>query len=224
MASSDFDQHGVAELRADNRALESEIAKLKSALKAGDERMAAALAEIHRLRGMVGNEKFAYVQTPKVGTVAHVVDGERLLVVRRADSGKWYVPTGWCDRGERPAEGAAREVTEETGLNVEVVDFLGVENVAPVGTSVEHSYRLHFACRVVGGEFRLNPQEASEYRWVDETEIAEFDNLIGRGRIWVELAFKYINGCHVEPFFDPQTPPALRLQIAEVTQGPGHDL
>ena len=50
-----------------------------------------------------------------------VVDGDAVLLVRRAAEpgvGDWTIPGGHLERDESPAEGAARELREETGLAV----------------------------------------------------------------------------------------------------------
>ena len=54
-----------------------------------------------------------------VGCSAAVFDParDRILLVRRADSGRWDVPGGYMEAGEGVQEGCAREVLEETGWN-----------------------------------------------------------------------------------------------------------
>ena len=70
---------------------------------------------------MVGSGVAGYV-TPKV-TVGAVVgnDEEELLLVQRADSGRWLYPTGWADVGYSASEVVVKEVDEETGSVCEVV-------------------------------------------------------------------------------------------------------
>ena len=59
---------------------------------------------------------------PKVGVGALVRDAQgRLLLVRRAvapGKGLWAPPAGYVDAGEDPRDAAAREVREETGVEV----------------------------------------------------------------------------------------------------------
>ena len=63
-----------------------------------------------------------------VGCSAAVFDKnkERILLIRRADNGKWAVPGGYMDAGEDFSEACAREVYEETGLRVEVKRLISV--------------------------------------------------------------------------------------------------
>ena len=50
---------------------------------------------------------------------------ERILLVKRGDSGKWTMPGGTLDFGESMPECAVRELREETGMYVELVDIIG---------------------------------------------------------------------------------------------------
>lgn len=104
------------------------------------------------------------------GVTAVVVDGSRVLLGRRADTGAWAPITGIIDPGEQPAVAAAREVLEETGVVVEV------ERLASVGSSplMEHVngdlaqyLDLTFACRYVSGEPHVADEESTDVRWFD---------------------------------------------------------
>ena len=63
-----------------------------------------------------------------VGCSAAVFDKncERILLIRRADNGKWAVPGGYMEAGENFFESCAREVFEETGLQVEVKRLISI--------------------------------------------------------------------------------------------------
>ena len=65
-----------------------------------------------------------------VGCSAGILDvpREKILLVRRADTGTWCVPRGYMGPGESVTEGCAREVWEETGLRVRVQHLVGVYN------------------------------------------------------------------------------------------------
>lgn len=46
---------------------------------------------------------------------------------KQSCAGKWYLPAGRLERGETIADGAVREVLEETGLHITVTTLLGLE-------------------------------------------------------------------------------------------------
>jgi 8-oxo-dGTP pyrophosphatase MutT (NUDIX family) len=63
-----------------------------------------------------------------VGAVAVVRDSEaegtdRLLLLRQAAHRTWSLPAGLLKRRERPVDGAARELFEETGVRIDPVDL-----------------------------------------------------------------------------------------------------
>ena len=64
------------------------------------------------------------VHTPRRAARVLLVDGsDRVLLFDGSDPGRpghryWFTPGGGLDRGETPAEGAARELAEETGLRL----------------------------------------------------------------------------------------------------------
>jgi 8-oxo-dGTP diphosphatase len=95
--------------------------------------------------------------------------GGRLLLVRRGRppaEGRWSVPGGRIEPGETAAEAAAREVREETGLEVEVGPVL---ITALIG---DGTYRVQdFAANVVGGELEAG-DDAAEVRWVEAADLS----------------------------------------------------
>ena len=101
--------------------------------------------------------------------VAVVVDGEgRVLLGRRADSGTWALPGGFIEPGEEPADAAARECFEETGVVV-VPEAVTALTVAPETTFANgdqvQCLEITFRCRPVGGRARVNDDESLEVGW-----------------------------------------------------------
>jgi 8-oxo-dGTP diphosphatase len=100
-----------------------------------------------------------------VGAIAHDPRG-RLLVVRRGRPpaiGAWSLPGGRVEAGESDAQALAREVIEETGLQVTVGDLVGSVLRPP------HDIR-DYACAVVGGELQAG-DDVADARWVTLAEL-----------------------------------------------------
>lgn len=91
----------------------------------------------------------------KVGVSILVEEGGQVLLVRRGidpGRGQWSLPSGFCEWDEAPEQAAAREVAEETGLAVRVVDLAAVYHYTDDfrGPGINLIYRA----TVVGGALR----------------------------------------------------------------------
>lgn len=96
-----------------------------------------------------------------------------MLLTRRAHRpwlGAWCSPGGFCEIGEHPAETVVREVLEETGLRVEVGDYLGTwvdvyadDPREPDAGVINVAY--YTATRTDDGPASVDPAEVSELRW-----------------------------------------------------------
>lgn len=94
--------------------------------------------------------EFVHWDNPKPVTATLVpLDGGLVLVERRFEPfvGDWCLPGGFIENSEDPQESAAREVLEETGLEVEIVELLGA-NAPGHGINV---VILFYLARQIGG-------------------------------------------------------------------------
>jgi ADP-ribose pyrophosphatase YjhB (NUDIX family) len=82
-----------------------------------------------------------------------VVEDGKVLMVRRGPSvtrsGLWCIPCGYLDYGEDVRAGAAREVVEETGLEVEVGDVVWV--ASNFHDPAKLTVGIWFEAAVIGG-------------------------------------------------------------------------
>ncbi|NGO76064.1 NUDIX domain-containing protein [Streptomyces sp. YC504] len=103
------------------------------------------------------------------GVTALVFDDEgRVLLGRRADTGKWSVIGGIPDPGEQPAACAVREVYEETGVHCVPERVVLVQTLDPtMYPNGDHCQFMDITirCRAVGGEARVNDEESLEVGW-----------------------------------------------------------
>ena len=66
--------------------------------------------------------------TPKLDIRGVLARGERLLLVRGVDDGRWTLPGGWAEVGETPSEAVEKEVRQESGFEVRATRVLAILN------------------------------------------------------------------------------------------------
>jgi 8-oxo-dGTP diphosphatase len=112
-----------------------------------------------------------YPEHPIIGVGAVIVEGDRVLLVRRATEplrGEWSVPGGMLELGEKLRDGIRREVEEETGLEVETGEVLDVFDsifTDTLGRTQYHYVLIDYLCRPISGEARAG-SDVSDVRWV----------------------------------------------------------
>jgi len=112
-----------------------------------------------------------------VGDAAVIDDAGRILLVQRADNGKWAMPGGALEVGETPAEGVVREALEETGVRCRAVALIGVFDSRLCGTTGRHHmYQLTFLCEPLNSAEVCRPSHAHEVldiHWFAEDELPD---------------------------------------------------
>ena len=146
--------------------------------------------------------------TPKVaiGAIVGNDDGE-VLLVKRAPSGVWLFPSGWADVGYSAAEVVVKEVREETGIDAEPVQLLGVVDGMRMGFTKFGMYMLLFHCRAVGGELVPHPLETDGCGWFSRDELPT--PTVG-AEWWAQRAFAAIDGETFSASFDVPRSPVWR--------------
>lgn len=116
---------------------------------------------------------FTFYRGPVLAVGCLVVDGGRLLLVRRRyepGRGLWCIPTGYVEYGETPEEGAAREVAEETGLQVRITRLYDV--VAWRNDQDRHGVMIFYLAERVAGEPSAGA-EVAELAWLAPDAVPE---------------------------------------------------
>ncbi len=120
-----------------------------------------------------------YPERPIVGVGAVVIDGDRVLLVRRGHEplkGEWSLPGGAVEIGETLEFAIAREVREETGLEVDVgpmVDVLDRIRMDADGRPRYHYVLIDFLCRPSGGTLAC-ASDADDARWALLSELTRY--------------------------------------------------
>ncbi len=127
-----------------------------------------------RIGGFVDTARAPMVATRRRQRVAayglvHDRDGRVLLthLCRSMHRGRWTLPGGGLDFGERPRDAVVREIREETGLDIRVEELLDadaelVRYAGDAGEQIEaHPIRLLFRVTVVGGTLGVQEVDGS---------------------------------------------------------------
>jgi 8-oxo-dGTP diphosphatase len=121
-----------------------------------------------------------YPENPLVGVGAVIIGGDSVILIRRGKEpgyGRWSIPGGAVKLGETLKQALAREVQEETGLEVVVgpiVEVLDRIVKDTEGRIAYHYVLVDYLCSPCGGQ--LAPaSDALEARWVTKEELVAFD-------------------------------------------------
>jgi 8-oxo-dGTP diphosphatase len=120
-----------------------------------------------------------YPERPIVGVGGVVISEGRTLLIRRGHpplEGEWSIPGGTLEVGETLRDGVRRELSEETGCEVRVLDLVEVfERIFPdAGGRVQyHFVIMDYLCELVGGEVRAGG-DVVDVAWSTESELRKY--------------------------------------------------
>ena len=123
-----------------------------------------------------------YPDRPIVAVGAVILDGDRVLLIQRGQEplkGEWSLPGGAVEIGETLEAAVAREVREETSLDVvvgPVVEVLDSIRRDTSGRAEYHYVIVDYACLVRGGTptAAVRGTDAADVRWVPVDELAQY--------------------------------------------------
>jgi 8-oxo-dGTP pyrophosphatase MutT (NUDIX family) len=110
------------------------------------------------------------------GVTAVVIRDQQVLLIKRSDNQAWTAVSGIVEPGENPADCAAREVFEETGIRAVARRLAWVHVSRPiVHANGDHAQYLDHVFRMdwIGGEPFPADDESLEACWVDLAELPE---------------------------------------------------
>lgn len=130
------------------------------------------------LRARVGHD---LLLLPAVTAVFR--DGDRHLLARHADSGRWGLIGGGIEPGEQPADAVAREVREEIGARIRVTGIVGVYGGDELVMTYPNGDRVAYVTTAFACELQDDPapdlDEILELGWFTSRERAALDLLPG---------------------------------------------
>ncbi len=141
-------------------------------------------------------------QTPKIDTRAVIFKDNKILLTHE-NNGTWSLPGGWCDVLESVKSNTIKEVKEETGLNVETIKVIAIQDRNKHNKPI-YAYgvcKVFILCDVIGGEFKKNI-ETTEIKYFSLDEIP--NNLAEEktNKEQIEMCFKSYNDKNWQTQFD----------------------
>lgn len=133
-----------------------------------------------------------------VGAAIFDEDGKLLITKRgekaRNERGKWEIPGGSVEFGETFEQAVKREVMEELGIEVEILDLLGIcDHIIP--DEHQHWVAPTFLCRISKGEPKiLEPEKCAEIGWFRLNEAGKLPLSIVTKFDITQLKKKYPHG------------------------------
>lgn len=116
-----------------------------------------------------------------------MIENGKALLIRRGSEpllGQWSIPGGTLELGETLQEGVARELLEETGVTVRVLDLIEVfERINPYSPPESRESnarpRFHFViadylCEKISGEIRAGG-DATDVAYASEEELSLYN-------------------------------------------------
>ena len=127
-----------------------------------------------------------YPERPMVGVGGVIIDHGRTVLIRRGSEplrGEWSIPGGTLELGETLEEGLIRELREETGLEVRVLELIELfdriylDN-GSAGAQGKKKPRFHYViadylCELVGGQPRAG-SDVTDVVFAREEELTRF--------------------------------------------------
>jgi ADP-ribose pyrophosphatase YjhB (NUDIX family) len=126
-----------------------------------------------------------YPDKPVVGIGGVVIENDHALLIRRGTEplmGQWSIPGGTLELGESLQAGVARELLEETGLQVRVLELIEVfDRIFPAEDSGSGSVsrpRYHyvivdFLCERISGE-PCAGSDVTDVAYVKEEDLSHY--------------------------------------------------
>ncbi len=131
-----------------------------------------------------------YPEKPIIGIGGVVIEDGRALLIRRGSEpllGQWSIPGGTLELGETLIEGTERELREETGLTVKILDMIEVFERINFGSGADETWktleekrrpRFHFVivdylCERISG-VPVAGGDVTDVAWADENNLEKF--------------------------------------------------
>ncbi|MGW6278423.1 NUDIX hydrolase [Kribbella sp. NPDC055071] len=112
---------------------------------------------------------------PSVNVIIENEAGE-ILLIQRSDNGNWALPGGAIDLGESMSQAGVRETKEETGIDCEILDVLGIYTdpkhiiLYTSNGEARQEFSILLRARSTGGQ-PTTSSESTQVHWIPRDEL-----------------------------------------------------
>lgn len=127
-----------------------------------------------------------------------VIRDGRVLLTRHTygrGKGKLIIPGGYVNNGESPQQALKREFLEETGIEVEPEELIGVRFNT-------RDWYIAFRARYVSGTARSDHNENSEVLWVGVSDALERDDVPYLSKLLIKSALSAEKGLTLDTSYE----------------------
>lgn len=118
--------------------------------------------------------KFVFYQNSAPTATAIINNGSRVLLTKRAvDPYKdyWDLPGGFLEQGEHPINGVKREIKEELGVRIKVLEMIGIfMDEYPYANGKLNTLNIFYLARIIRGIPKPD-SDVKEVRWFDLNDL-----------------------------------------------------
>lgn len=127
-------------------------------------------------RSACPNCGFVHYDNPSPTVQAWIERDGRYLALRRGGEplkGRWNMPGGFVEAGESGPEAIVREVGEETALDVDPIEVIGIFSSSyGDGDDATSIFDVAYRCALIGGELEVS-DESQEAGWFSLEDFPE---------------------------------------------------
>ena len=150
-----------------------------------------------------------YKEVVSAGGIVYreIHDQQEIVVCGHLNSDSYHLPKGTPELRETREETALREVQEETGLETEILDFVGKINYYFEHPKDKKKYKktvFFYLMKPIGGDFSLHDEEFDFVKWMKVEEIFNMlthsneVDIVQKGLSLVKSGSKRTSDCRIE--------------------------
>lgn len=129
-----------------------------------------------------------------LAVIVAVIDNGKVLLTKREDFEVWCLPGGGVEDSESLAEAGIQEAKEETGLDVEMTQLVGV--YSRMGSGLHDVHAVLYVAKPIGEGLKTQPNETIEVAFFPFDQLP--DDLLFGHRKGITDAINHTNGVSVQ--------------------------